>query len=50
MTKINLKISEVWVIRENFKTIFSHNHWSYKLQLFKVWLEETPKKNLKHVN
>ncbi|MEC5167227.1 transposase [Flavobacterium sp. PL11] len=26
MTKINLKTSEAWVIRENFITIFSHNH------------------------
>jgi transposase len=50
MSKINLKTSEAWAVRENFKTIFSHNHWSDKLQLFKLWLEETPKQNLKHVN
>ena len=50
MTKINLKTSEAWTVRENFKTIFIHNHWSDKLQLFKLWLKETPKKNLMHVN
>jgi len=25
---MNLKTSEAWAIRENIKTIFSHNHWS----------------------
>lgn len=50
MTKVNLKTSEAWAIRENFRTIFHPNHWSDKLQLYKIWLEDTSKKNLKYVN
>jgi hypothetical protein len=50
MTQINLKTSEALAFRSNFKTIFNHNHSSDKWQLFKLWLEETGKKNLKHAN
>ena len=50
MTKINLKTSQAWAMIENFKDVFATNHWSDKLQHYKVWLEETPKMNLKFIN
>ena len=47
MTKVNLKTSEAWAVREDFRTIFNPNHWSDKLHLYKIWIENASKKNLK---
>ena len=50
MTKVNLKTSEAWAVREDFRTVFNPNHWSDKLYLYKIWIENASKKNLKYVN
>lgn len=50
IAKANLKTSKAWVVRENFKSVFKFNHWEDKLILYKNWLEDASKKNLKQVN
>jgi transposase len=49
MTKISLKTSEAWAVRENFKSIFSINHWSDKLALYKNWIQDALKRDIKYV-
>lgn len=45
----NLKTSEAWLVRENFKSVFSQNHWSDKLIIYKNWLKDASERKLKYV-
>jgi transposase len=46
----NLKTAEAWFVRENFKSIFSFEHWQDKLYIYEQWLEESLKRGLKYIN
>lgn len=50
INKINLKTAQAWVVRQNFKSIFEPNHWSDMIKLYHNWIQDTLKKDLKHVN
>lgn len=50
ISKANLETSRVWVVRENFKSVFKLNHWMDKLSIYKNWLNDASGKNLKYVN
>jgi transposase len=50
INKINLKTAQAWVVRQNFKSIFEPNHWSDMIKLYHNWIEDTLKKDLRHVN
>jgi transposase len=49
ISKANLETSRVWVVRENFKSVFKLNHWMDKLSIYKNWLNDASGKNLKYV-
>ena len=50
LKEANLKTANAWHIRENFKTIFSSNHWSDKLLQYKYWMQDALNYNLQYIN
>jgi transposase len=50
LKQANLKTAQAWAIRENFKTIFSSNHWSDKLIQYKCWIKDAIETNLEYIN
>lgn len=47
---INLKTSQAWVARENFKQIYDIEHWQDRISFYDTWLENSTHKALKHVD
>jgi len=47
---VNLKTAEAWVVRENFKDIFSIEHGQDRIAFYDQWLENVTKKGLKHLD
>ena len=47
---INLKTSQAWVVRENFKQIFEIGHWKDRIAFYDIWLKDTTDKALKYVD
>jgi len=47
---VNLKTAQAWVIRENFKQIYSIKHWQDRIAFYDVWLQNATDKALKHVD
>lgn len=49
INQANLKTSQAWLVRENFKSIFEPNKWTNMLINYKEWAENALKSNLKYV-
>ena len=47
---INLKTSQAWLVRENFKQIFEIEHWQDRISFYDIWIENTTAKALKYVD
>lgn len=45
----NLQTSKAWLVRENFKSIFTFDHWQDKLYIYEQWLDDSLKTGLKYI-